>query len=109
MSIWIDALRPLLVTAAGMDRRDKIAFREKNSFAAQKILHKKLIHKNVAKKMVAASATPLTRGPQAISKISSSLIGDGDLSPRSRFLAAFSTPSTALHQSAALTLRGGSA
>jgi hypothetical protein len=51
MSIWIDALRPPLVTAAGMDGRDKLPSVGKNSFAEQKILHKKLIRKNVAKKM----------------------------------------------------------
>jgi hypothetical protein len=36
-------------------------------------------------------------------------IVDTDISPRLWVLALFSTPSTALHQSAALTLRGGSA
>src|ERR1041385_1224394 len=37
----------------------------KNSFAAQKIMHKKLIYKNVAKKPGTVGAT-LTREPQAI-------------------------------------------
>jgi hypothetical protein len=36
MSIWIDALRPPLVTAAGMDGRDKLPSVEKNPLLRKK-------------------------------------------------------------------------